>query len=251
MEGNQPRAKQSRKVHGFTLIEVLIAISLLSVLLGVTFVATNVFMVGRQKGVNIVKERWSELRNLSLMKTVLESAYDYHVKSNVNLSRYGPTIIRPFFHGQENQIEFIALSSIYNRNKAAIVSLLFEKNRAEKKGRIIYREASLKNRIIEFDNEKIEYGKELILVSEIELASIRYYGQQGQEWNPEALAFDAIYGWSPTYFGSKKGFIPEKIEIVITYSKAGTKEKLLFRLPDNNFAKKVIFERQDRKRPEG
>ena len=250
MGGNQQRAKQNCKTHGFTLIEVLIAISLLSVLLGVTFVASNVFMVGRQKGVNIVKEKWGEFRNYSLIKSLLESAYDYHVKSNVNLSSFSATTIRPFFHGQENQIDFITLSSIYESHKAAIVSLLFERNSAEKKGRLIYREASLKNRLVEFDNEKIEYGKELILVPEVEQATFRYYGQQGQKWDSEALEFDAIYGWSSTYFGSEKGFIPEKVELVITYLNDGTKEKLLFRLADNNMKKKIIFIGQAGGRPE-
>ena len=250
MGGNQQRAKQNCKNHGFTLIEVLISISLLSVLLGVTFVATNVFMAGRQKGVNIVKERWSEFRNYSLMKSVLESTYDYYVKTHTRKHGTRVTISQPFFHGRENQLEFITLSSIYERHKSVVATIYFAKERDEKTGRLIYHEASLQNRIIEYDNDKIEYGKELILISGIKQVTFRYYGRQDQEWDTDAMVFDAIYGWSPTFFGREKGVLPEKVELLITYENGKSKEKLLFQLPDNNMKKKTAFVEQESRRNE-
>jgi len=236
MNASRKSRQRRSSESGYTLIEVILAVTLLSLVLGTALLATRLYMDGRNRGRNEISRRWREYRNLAGLRSVLRGVYDYHVQWPAKgLDKKGP--IRPFFIAGSNECEFVTFCPLMTAEHLAL-GHLFLRREDDHRSRLVYQEVGLDDDIIKEGEQLPPYTHEIELLDDIQQLDFRYFGVQGYRWNENALRREPVFGWSREYRGRDRNMIPELIEIGVVYRGGLGRETLQFRLADNNFAKK-------------
>jgi len=236
MNANRGYAGQSET--GYTLIEVLLAVTLLSLVMGTALMSARIYMDARNRGQSEIRQRWQEYRNLSGLRAVLQGIYDYQVVWQVG-DFDKKEVVRPLFLAEINKCEFVTLSPMMAAEHAALGRLWLRQSQTEdNRYSLVYSEAGLDNEIIKNGEAPPSFSHEIVVLEKIRNLKFRYYGIQTYQWNAEAMRRVPVMGWSREYHGETQNAIPEIIEIEVGYGGGLGGESLQFRLADNNFAKK-------------
>jgi len=245
MNANSGKAGQNES--GYTLIEVLLAVTLLSMVMGTALMSARIFLDGRNRGQSEIRQRWREYRGLAGMRAVLQGIYDYQVVWQAgDFDKKG--VVRPLFIAGINECEFVTLSPMMAAEHAALGRLWLRQTQTEdRRYSLVYSETGLDNEIIKNGTALPAFSHEIVLMEKIENLKFRYYGIQSYKWSAEAMRREPVMGWSREYQGKIQNAIPEIIEIEIGYGGGLGGESLRFRLADNNFAKKQIINGRSRR----
>lgn len=225
---------------GFTLVEVLVATMVLSLVIFLATFSYSLFLNTWGKKSVTNNSVINAYRSHVLVRAALESIYDYYI-TDPESERNG--LHYPYFHGEKNMIEFVTLSSIFNKGLPAAARLRLEcrEGAAGNCCRLIYEEMSLEQRYIRYADDKIVYDHTLIVYAGLEKINFRYYGQYKLKWNASAENYDVIRKWQQTFAGEKRNAIPEIIEL--TLDTGADEITLLFPIRAGNVYKKSFFNR--------
>lgn len=225
---------------GFTLVEVLVATMVLSLVIFLATFSYSLFLNTWEKKSVTNNRVISDYRSHVLVRAALESIYDYYITDPEN-ERNGRHY--PYFNGEKKMIEFVTLSSIFNKGVPAAARLRLEcRDGADRNYcRLIYEETSLEQRYIRYADDKMVYDHTLIVYSGLEKLNFRYYGQYELKWNAAAENYDVIRKWQETFSGEKRNTIPEIIEV--TLDTGADEITLLFPIRACNAYKKSFFNR--------
>ena len=231
------------KDKGFTLIEVLIATIILASLVYLATLSYSLFLrIWEQGGAraNIAVERY---RTDILLRSALESAYDYYVTDPAN-EKAG--LYYPFFKGGRDNVEFVTLSSVFRKGCPAVARLrIREVNEPDQSYyEVVYEETPLQDSYVKYNNFSGGYKFSMIVYDNVKNFSLRYFGL----WEPEhvfgkATALPAIiYKWQNSFYGEKKRAIPRQIEL--TVSLEDEHETLHYQVMAQNIYKRSFFRRE-------
>jgi len=225
--------------QGFTLIEVLIATAILSLAIYLASLSTSIFL-------NIWEDKQftdtraiEDFRSHLLLRFALESIYDYYVTDPFN-EKNGKYY--PYFKGGKDTIEFVTLSSVFNKKKAAAARLkLDEREIGSEDGlSLIYEEMPLDGTYIKYNDFKPEYKNTLIAYRDVKKIKLRYYGAWETIWLAEAGKFETVLKWQEVFSGKERKTIPETIELKVTTRDGET--TLMFSIRAKNIYKKEFFQ---------
>jgi len=201
--------------RGYTLIEVIIAIAIFSMMV---FLGTMAFNQGLRQYKNILSKGlnfWQNAKYVWLTKNI-GSMIDYYVKS--------PYGWAPFFIGDSTQFKYVSAAPI--ANSLPVISLIkVSKNKKGTYDILYYEEPVYTKTYYDLMNEDFDHKKPIVLFKNLKQVKIRYYGYN---------IMTREYDWYKSYDALKQKILPTLIKI--SYNK---KHKLIFGINNNSLQKSI------------
>lgn len=220
-----------KNVSGFTLVEVLIAAALMTLIMGIASLSFSTFSGRWTKVQNQFEMKVNNTRKIFLLAESIEGIANYTISSE-NDSQY-------YFSGEEFEMTFVTKNPIFERHSQALVKL---KIISDDSGidRLIYYEAPFTDRVLSHVDQKLDFVHETAL---FEAADIRfnYFG-----W--KSLSAKAAYAedeggrpsWSKNYQGAASAMNPLAVNIIWAQN-----EPIIFPLMTDN-GLKISYTREKR-----
>ena len=235
--------KEKRATGGFTLMEVLISIVILSLLMLVGSLSMSIFLDHWQKDRLESEKNIPQFIRWVLLKDAVEGAYDYYVKLSPGVTEH-----IPYFKTYEGGFEFTTVNPIWSKSETAIARVRFQQNGALYN--LTYEESALDNKCLILWNDSPKYENSSIFIKGIRSYSIMYFGARDittagldaqSEIIPGVMGTDeVVYDWFPTYEGNVRKILPRKISVALTFQN-GDEQKLSFSVRTWNLAKTWRF----------
>lgn len=218
---------KARKAIGFTLIEVLIALMLLSIVMYVGNLSFSIFSERWRKELGDFNLNAESARKFLLLRQAVKGASNY-------LTRDGNGNAVYLFEGDSQQLAFVTNKPIFNPTYQALVHLTV-KTLSSGRQQLVYAEYSFRHGAPVQHDFKPDMSDRLVLF-EAEDIRFNYYGWKS--FADRSLYIEQSEGgleWQDNYSASEIGMIPFALNL--TWSK---NEPLVFLLNhDNRF--KMIY----------
>ncbi len=205
-------AVSARKIAAFSLIELLIAIAILTTLVGS---ASYVFSVtGRvwRNSDDSYQAAFDRYRRLDLVSIAIRDSIPWLVRDKRGTLGF-------YFLGREEGLTLVTGSPVFNPVAPAVIRLFREKE-AGSTWRLVYEEASLSGVRLTDAEQTLPFSRRLVLAGGLTSISFRYFGWQSldafsrSEDGIEPLSKQ----WFPEYDGLQRSYHPEKIALSIDQS---------------------------------
>ena len=236
--GLGPRRGQTYE-GGFTLIEVLISTVILSALIYLAAFSYSTFLDAWERRNVLGREALDAYRTHSLLRASLESIYDYYITDPADETQ---KVYYPFFKGEKTGMEFVTLSSVFEKGRPALAALRLEKQNDGEGYKLLYEETPLTGSYIKHVDRLPQYLYSMTIYERVKGLTIRYYGEWGVEKANQQETAETVYRWQDAFFGKERRIIPEKIELVVDTGRE--KKSLLISVRGNNYYKKGFFNRE-------
>lgn len=212
--------------RGFTLIEVMVAFTVLGLILLIIFGVFRLGLSAWEKGESI-QEEYQKVRIISqLISRQIKSIVPYKIKTQKAEGDYLA------FEGKAHSLKFVSALPLKARQAEGFVYAVYEfKEGGREKGRFVLYEERVLNRDFMEEDPKEELG--VSLLEEISEVRFEYY----QEEDPEK---EQASGWFTEWNAKEKRELPKALRMTFIYKKGnGEKEEspiiLLASLPSNRF----------------
>lgn len=217
---------------GFTLIEILLSMVILSSVIFVGSLSFAVYSEKWQSGIGDFDEVYAESRNVLLMQKMFIGASNYIIKNEKGDVAY-------FFEGASQRLTFVSNNPIYNPASPAVVSLHIETN-SDGLQNLVYSEYSFEDQLLLHENQPLEKDFSMVLLSR-ENIRFNYFGW---ETNEQRIASndgkDFVPDWQKIYDGDVSGMLPFAVSIIWSNS-----EPIIFTIPNDN-AELLSYTKQKR-----
>ncbi|WP_220782408.1 pilus assembly FimT family protein [Shewanella sairae] len=206
---------------GFTLIEILIAMLLLSMVMFIGSLSFSTFSQQWQKDMGTFTEEVANAKNLVLLQKAINGIANYIVKDTDDDPAY-------FFKGNDKYLVFITNKPVFSVGQQALVRLSVAVNQ-DGSQQLVYEESPFdRNPLLRIDELPQSRFMQVLLTDE--QIRFNYYGWQDQQQR------SAYYEGEPTspkwiseYFGENSGMLPYAINITW-----GNNEPIIFPVPNDN-----------------
>lgn len=154
--------KRIRRVAaaGFTLVELLIATSILLVVLATAMYGYQLYQAQWQRNLSKIDNGFQQLRRYDLVSTALHGIVPYMVASNQQQSFY--------FLGRTEGFTAVTVAPVFNPGAPAVIRV-FKEIRPDGKYQLVYEEASLAEAPLVYAEQQLPFAHRLV-VSEDQLS---------------------------------------------------------------------------------
>ncbi len=219
---------------GFTLIEVLLASLLFSVLTGITAWGYGQYLdVWEERLFSDVPEMLA-YRRLALMRRSIEGCFDYYVKSATS------DYMVPFFKGEKSGFIFVTRCPVFSDDNIALARIAL--STIGESHSLIYGEESLKGTYLAGEIHKMGEEQTFVILDGVTRFEISYFGLSSREINTEEIMAEEdlrSYEWTPDFSGDKRGLMPAKVDMQVW--KGDEPYRFLFHLGEGAREKWVEF----------
>ncbi len=190
---------------GFTLVEILVTMSLLSMIVLVGSYAINVFGQRWDGRLGTFEETFIEVRNMMLVQEVLDCLVPY-----IAFNEEG----QPFTYFEGNRNGFVAVStqSLLSDDDFAVVRLSVEENE-DRTFDVVYEEWPMDTHLLVSIGEPLSFSPPLVLFRSISDPIFEYYGWADVRDRPSDTKLGNLKKWQENYDGVKALFAPEKARL--------------------------------------
>lgn len=198
-----------KRVQGFTLVEMLVSMVLLSMILLVASSAYSMFSDRWNGRLGKFNKTLQHTKQLILVQESLKSIVSYVVVNDKNQPKL-------FFEGNRNGFVAVSLSSIFEPDKAVIMRLQAIQN-PDFSYRLEYQEALMSEQLLTHSNQNIVFGSPVILFDQLPSIEFEYLGWPAAEIkrrfidNPSST-LDQL-AWNNSYNGLITNLQPEQVRI--------------------------------------
>jgi prepilin-type N-terminal cleavage/methylation domain-containing protein len=207
---NNNRISQNK---GFTLIELMISISILSLLL---FTGSYSY--------SLMSERWNKelgqfassaknYKHLELVQRLLEGVQPYVVVDNKKKPSF-------FFIGDNNSLLAVSRSGIFSGEYPEIFRLSTI-NKTNGKVDLIYQSASTESILLKGTEQSINFTHQLVLFSNLDNIQFNYYGWSHLYEKNAVDKKNKKAQWFERFSGIDNQIMPEKYSVTLTKSGQG------------------------------
>lgn len=218
--------KESGKAPGFTLVEVMVTLTILGLIVLMIFGVFRLGLSAWDKG-ETVKEAYQEIRMISqLISPQIKSAVPYMIKTKKAEGNYLA------FEGKASSLKFVSALPIKSKQPEGFVFVTYEfKEGAERGGRLILYEQKVLNR--DFFEEAQKEESAIPLLEKVSAVRFEYFREEDPSKNQEEE-------WLEEWNIKEEKRLPKALKMIITH-KNGKKEKkefsttLLVSLPAHRF----------------
>lgn len=200
---------QKHTTHGFTLVETLIAMVLLSLL-----------MISGAMAYDYFSQNWQ--RNKGLADTTLERHHLLSLVQRVGANSF-PKVVRKdeerlgfYFLGRENGFTAVARMSVQNPDATAVYRIFREQN-GRGGFRLVYEEAVLDELYLTDPDQELPFNFRRILYHDVDVIEFRYFGygslrERNQSLSPD-LGDEYEMRWFTEYDGLERVLHPQVVHI--------------------------------------
>lgn len=209
------------KAKGFTLIEVLVALMLLSMVMYIGSLSFSIFSERWRKELGSFNDDVNNTRNLLLLRQVLHGTANYLVRDNNNQPTY-------LYYGDESQLVFVTNAPLLETAYQAWVQLSI-KTTEHGQQQLWYAEASFKSGALLSLAPPEFTGKKMRLLTNSNIR-FNYFG-----WPTFAARIRYTEDragkpvWQPSYNAATVGVIPYAVNVTWAEN-----EPMVFMLPHDN-----------------
>lgn len=206
-------SQQSHPVRnrGFTLVELLIATSILMIVLATAMYGYQLYQKQWQRNLSHIQHNYQQLRSFELLSAALQGIVPYMVKQKDSHSFY--------FLGREEGFTAVTISPVFKPGFPAVIRV-FRERQPDGYYRLVYEEASLSEAPLVKPEQQLPFTHRLV-VSEQEKSLVFSYYTQPDLQNSVQLNEDGefgkiIYQWLPTHDALTAKTHPQRILINIS-----------------------------------
>ncbi|RKZ27498.1 hypothetical protein DRQ26_03040 [bacterium] len=234
---------ETKKESGFTLIELLISTVILTSLIYLAALSYSLFLRIWKQGGIIADTAVNRYRTDILIRSSLESIYDYYVTDPAN-ERAG--LYYPFFKGDQDGVEFITLSSVFLKGSPAVARLGIKRtnNSKEKHFEIVYEETPLRDLYVRYNDFSGDYRYSMVVYNDVKDFKPRYFGvwEEKHGFKRHGGLARTLYKWQSSFYGKEKRSIPREIEFTVL--RQDIHETLHYSIRTGNIFKTAFFRRE-------
>ena len=197
---------RSRSVTGFTLVELLIAMAIATLVIGLATFSFNLFSRDWQKRASGFEESAARLQRFDLLSNAVESAVPWTIRNKAG--RYGY-----YFLGRPEGLTLVTADSIFGGGAPAVIRI-FRENEPGGTARLVYEEASLAGLTLVDADQTLPFKHRMIVLSGVKNLEFRYFG-----WRSSAdrmggdVGGSAIPKWWEEFDGLQRGEHPMRVQI--------------------------------------
>jgi prepilin-type N-terminal cleavage/methylation domain-containing protein len=195
-----------RALRGFTLIEMLVAIVVLSIVIGISTYAYSLFARQWDGKLGRFEQAQAEYQRLEWLAAALEDTLPYVVRdAEGNIGFY--------FLGRDEGLTLVTMSPIFETGTPALIRVFREPD-GEGRWRLVYEEAPFRTDLLVRANQRMEFRHRLVVARDLPRPEFRYFG-----WaDLNAMLYAAEQAgpgrsWFVEYDGLTRRYHPEKIEL--------------------------------------
>lgn len=221
------------KANGFTLIEVLLAMMLLSMVMYIGSLSFSIFSERWQKELGSFNADVSDARKLLLLRELFQGASNYLVRDTDDRAAY-------LFKGDAKELIFVTNSPVFNTGYQAWVRLSVHTLETGQQ-QLWYEEYSFAAMPLFSVNAQPNPDHSMVIMQEDNIR-FNYFG-----WNSFAERIDytesgqGIPSWQMSYRARSIGVLPYAVNITW-----GRNEPLIFPLPhDNRHRQSSVYDERD------
>ncbi len=195
-----------RALRGFSLLELLVAVAVLSLVIGIATYAYALFMRQWDGHLGRYDTAQSQYQRLEWLAAALEDTLPYIVQDEDGEPGF-------YFLGREEGLTLITLSPIFGIGEPALIRV-FREAGEEGAWQLVYEEAPFAGTVLTRADQRMDFRHRLVVAGDVPRPAFRYFG-----WSElsSRLAFGealtAQRGWFDEYDGLLRRYHPEKIEL--------------------------------------
>ena len=200
---------QSVKPQGFTLIELMISISILSLLL---FTGSYSY--------SLMSERWSKelgqfsqsaktTKNLENLQRLLEGVHSFVLKDRQKKPSF-------FFIGGEDSLLASSRSGLFSGDFPELFRLTAIKKENSLVD-LIYQSASSQNVLLIDTEQSIDFTNKIILFKDLDAVSFQYFGWSSLRQKLDASENNLKPQWFSHYSGIDNQLMPQLLAVTLTF----------------------------------
>lgn len=197
------------RVTGFTLVELLIAMAVLTMVIGLSSFAFSLFSRYWDGNLDRFERSLGSLQRVDLVITAVEDALPWAVRGSEGQVGF-------YFLGRDEGLTFVTNSPVFERDSPALVRVFREQTSSGKWG-LFYEEAPLGDVSLRFASQVVPFKHRLRVLDSAAEISFRYYGYEGRseptETSPDSDTVRLF--WFSVYDGMIQYRHPLKVALSI------------------------------------
>lgn len=195
-----------RALKGFSLLEMLVAVAVMSMVIGISTYAYAMFIRQWDGHLGRFDAAQAQYQRLEWLAAALEDTLPYIVRDDAGVAGV-------YFLGRDEGLTLVTMSPIFGVGEPALIRVFREPDDGDA-WRLVYEEAPFAGTLLARADQRMEFRHRLIIARGLPRPVFRYFGwtdlqtRFGLEESPgtERLWFDE-------YDGLLRHFHPEKIEL--------------------------------------
>lgn len=196
----------ARTLRGFSLLEMLVAIVVLSIVIGISTFAYSLFMRQWDGHLGRFDKAQSQYQRLEWLAIALEDTLPYAVHDDQDRLGF-------YFLGRDEGLTLVTMSPIFAVGEPALVRV-FREPSEDGTWQLIYEEAPFAGTLLARADQRMKFRHRLVIASDLPRPTFRYFGWANAG---SRLAIDDAFteqrSWFDEYDGLVRQFHPEKIEL--------------------------------------
>ena len=209
------------KISGFTLIEMLVAIAIFGMVVGIASYGFSLFSRHWEGRLGRFERAQSQYQRLDLVVAALENALPYVVRDDNGQSGF-------YFLGRSEGLTLVTMSPVFSPGQLAVIRV-FREPTGFGRWNLFYEEAPLANVQLKKASQTLPFQRRMIVLRDVPDLAFGYFGWGSVREMLEAA--DAPESglearWSEEFDGLERRVHPQRIAI-----RLGTTEAMIF-VPD-------------------
>jgi len=195
-----------RSLKGFSLLEMLVAITVLSMVIGISTYAYSLFMRQWDGHLGRFDEAQAQYQRLDWLASALEDTLPYIVRDDNGVLGF-------YFLGREEGLTAVTMSPIFDVGEPALIRVFRE---ADDSGawRLVYEEAPFAGDLLARADQRMDFRHRLIIARNVPHLKFRYFGWADLQTRMSfGEALNVRRSWFDEFDGLQRQFHPEKIEL--------------------------------------
>ena len=197
-----------RAIRGFSLLEMLVAVVVLSIVIGVSTFAYSMFIRQWDGHLGRFDEAQAQYQRLEWLAAALEDALPYIVRDERDEIGF-------YFLGRDEGLTLVTMSPIVGVGEPALIRVFREPD-DDAGWKLVYEEAPFAGTLLTRIEQRMEFRHRLVIARGLPMPVFRYFGWSDLE---SQLSLEDSPGATPLWFeeydGMQRRYHPEKIELRI------------------------------------
>jgi prepilin-type N-terminal cleavage/methylation domain-containing protein len=198
----------SRALRGFTLVEMLVALVVLSLVIGISTYAYALFARQWDGKLGRFEQAQAEYQRLEWLAAALQDTLPYVVRDDDGQIGF-------YFLGRDEGLTLVTMSPIFQTAQPALIRVFREPD-GDGAWQLVYEEAPFDGQLLVRSDQRLEFRHRIVIARGLPRPEFRYYGWPDlSTWLMASEVSGAARSWFVEYDGMTRRYHPEIIELRI------------------------------------
>lgn len=195
-----------RALRGFTLVEMLVAMVVLSLVIGISTYAYSLFARQWDGKLGRLEQAQANYQRLEWLAASLEDTLPYIVRDDEGEIGF-------YFLGRDEGLTLVTMSPIVQTEQPALIRVFREPD-GNGAWQLVYEEAPFDRQLLVRANQRLEFRHRIIIARDLPRPEFRYFGWPDlSAWLMSGEAPDSGRSWFEEYDGMMRRYHPALIEL--------------------------------------